>query len=141
MLPIFVIPALLGLFLAIPWSSDQPTEVWVLAKLRFKMKPKTRIWDQAGLQELVTITVPKKIEHQLTNGLDQTEVQSRLRALAETIDTRGWATKNATLNSAYSLNVPQGQDRLINPSSIPQAVSEVDISGYNDVLDEDKCCF
>ena len=31
----FVPPALFTGFLAVPWHSDQPTEVWALAKLRF----------------------------------------------------------------------------------------------------------
>ena len=136
----FIPPALLGAFLAIPWSSDQPTEVWVLAKLRFKFKPKARIWDQAGLEELVTITAPKKIEKHLTNGLDPTEVQSRLKALAETIDSRGWAVKNATLgDTTYNLQAPapQTSQRLIDLSTLPREVPEVDLNQYQDVLDED----
>lgn len=137
LLALFLPPALLGFFLAIPWSSEQPTEVWVLAKLRFKLKNQARIWDQAGLEELVTINVPKKIEKQLTNGLDQAEVQSRLKALAETIDTRGWAVKNATLNEGSISNYPQAGDRLISPATLPQAVPEIDINQFEDVLGED----
>ena len=120
LLAIFLPPAFLGAFLAIPWSSEQSTEVWVVAKLRFLVKPKARIWDQSGQEDLVTITVPKKIERQLTNGLDQEEVHSRLKALAETIDTRGWAVKNAGLGG-YSTQV---SDRLINPVALPQEVQE-----------------
>lgn len=138
---IFLPPALLGFFLAIPWSSEQPTEVWVLAKLRFKFKPRSRVWDQAGLEELVTITAPKKIEKPLTNGLQPDEVESRLKALAATIDTRGWAVKNATLDESYSYQLPQQQpvttDRLIDISTMPQQVPEIDTSQYVDVLDED----
>lgn len=137
LLAIFLPPALIGFFLAIPWSSEQPTEVWVLAKLRFRFKNQPRIWDQAGLEELVTINVPKKIEKQLTNGLDQTEVQSRLKALAETIDTRGWAVKNATLNEGGVSNYPHAGDRLISPTTLPQAVPEIDINQFEDVLGED----
>ncbi|MGI9027269.1 MAG: PrgI family protein, partial [Candidatus Saccharimonadales bacterium] len=70
LLTVFAPPTLLGLFLAIPWNKDQPTEVWVLAKLRFRVKPRSRIWDQAGLEELVTITVPKVIEISKTDGLN-----------------------------------------------------------------------
>jgi hypothetical protein len=139
LLVVFLPFVFLGAFLAIPWSSHQSTEIWVLAKLRFMMKPKSRIWDQAGLEELVTITVPKKIEKQLTNGLDQMEVRSRLKALADTIDTRGWAIKNATLADAYSPNpaLQASSQRLIELSTIPQAVPEIDLNQYNDVLDKD----
>lgn len=137
LMAIFLPPALLGFFLAVPWSSEQPTEVWVLAKLRFRFKNEPRIWDQSGLEELVTINVPKKVEKQLTNGLDQTEVQSRLKALADTIDSRGWAVKNATLNEGSSSNYPQIGDRLINPSTLPRSVPEIEADGYEDVLGED----
>src|SRR5581483_2711385 len=76
-------------FFAWPWGRDQPTEVWALAKVRFLVKPRRRIWDQSGTKELVTITAPKKVEPIYTNGLSETEVRSRLQALADTIDTRG----------------------------------------------------
>ncbi len=125
LLPVFAVPALLGFFLAVPWSSEQSTEVWVLAKLRFRLKPKSRIWDQAGLEELVTITAPKKVEKQLTNGLDATEVQSRLKALASTLDTRGWAVKNATIPGGY-IPLQQTGERLLNISSAPMEVSDTD---------------
>lgn len=137
LLVIFLPPSLLGFFLAFPWSSEQPTERWVLAKLSFRFKPRARIWDQAGLEELVTINVPKKVEKHLTNGLDQTEVQSRLKALAATIDSRGWAVKNLTLDERATNNyLPEG-DRLINPATLPRPVPDIDLAGYRDVLDED----
>ncbi len=133
LLAVFLPPAALGLFLAIPWSREQPTEVWVLAKLRFKIKPRSRIWDQAGLEELVTVTAPKKIEVTRTDGLNQDEVQSRLKALADTIDTRGWATKNIGLND----RIPADNDRLIAPSMMPREVPEIDLESYDDVMDAD----
>lgn len=121
-------------FFAWPWSRDQPTEVWALAKIRFLFKPRKRIWNQSGIKELVTITVPKKIERTLTNGLSQTEVKSRLRALASTIDTRGWAIKNVAV-SPYA----QGggdSDRLVNISSLPQPVENINERAGDDMLDE-----
>lgn len=135
LLVLFLPLALLGIFLAIPWSSDQSTELWVLAKLRFRFKSQVRVWDQAGLEELVTITAPKKIEKQLTNGLDQTEVRSRLKALAETIDSRGWAIKHASLSENYSPLPPEGE-RLIDLNSIPSQVPDTNIAAYEDALDE-----
>lgn len=142
LLPVLLPPAMLGAFLAIPWSSEQPTELWVLAKLRYKFKPRARIWDQAGLEELVTITAPKKDNRQLTNGLEQHEVQSRLKALADTLDTRGWAVKNVTQKDIYSRPAnnfgQQNEDRLINIDTLPQEVPEVDLDQYEDPLDEDN---
>src|SRR5476651_1493159 len=86
-------------FLAFPWGRDQPTEIWLLAKIRFFLKPKRRIWNQSGVEQLVTITVPKRTEPEYVgSNLSQTEVRSRLKALASTIDSRGWAIKNVNVN-------------------------------------------
>lgn len=134
---IFFAPvALFTGFLAIPWHGDQPTEVWALAKLRFFLKPRRRIWDQSGAKNLVTITVPKKIERPLTNGLSATEVNSRLRALADTLDSGGWAVKNVNVNlQTFSTTVQSSSDRLIDRAALPQEVSNVDVRASDDILD------
>jgi hypothetical protein len=125
----------LGFFLAVPWSRDQPTEMWVLAKLKFLFKPKIRIWDQSGVQELVTITAPKKIEKNLTKNYTPGEVKSRLKALAETIDSRGWATKHATLEDSRFVGGDFVSDRLVSPSALPRQVPAVDLESVPDVMD------
>jgi PrgI family protein len=126
-------------FFAWPFAGDQPTEVWALAKIRFFVKPRRRIWNQSGVKELVTITAPKKIERAYTNGLSPNEVQSRLRVLADTIDSRGWAIKNVNVNmyGRHSLIMDDSDsDRLINLNSMPQAVPSIDIRASDDMLDE-----
>jgi hypothetical protein len=129
-------PTLFFGFFALPLGRDQPTEVWALAKIRFFLKPRTRIWNQSGVKELVTITVPKKIERHLTKGFSQLEVDSRLHALADTIDSRGWAVKHVELNAyAPPMYVPQASDRLIDPASLPQAVPNVNIQAADDIMD------
>jgi len=129
---------LVCIFFAWPWSRDQPTEVWALAKIRFMVKPRKRIWNQTGIKELVTITVPKKIERSLTNGLSENEVRSRLRALSDTIDSRGWAVKNVNVNMytqpAYAM--ADFSDRLISSQTLPQPVPTIDIKAADDILDE-----
>jgi hypothetical protein len=137
MLVILLPPALFCLFFAIPWQQQQSTEVWALAKIRFMFKPRRRIWDQSGVKELVTITVPKHIEVHYTDGLSQTEVSSRLKALAETIDSRGWAIKNVPMNS-YNQPVfanTDGSDRLMGIDDFAQEVPSFDESATTDVLD------
>src|ERR1017187_7812603 len=42
-------------FFAFPWGRDQSTEVWALAKIRFFIKPRRRIWDQTGAKNLVEV--------------------------------------------------------------------------------------
>ncbi len=135
MLVIFLPPALFFGFFALPFGRDQPTEVWFLAKLRFWFKPRRRVWNQSGVKELVTITVPKKIERIYTNGLSQNEVQSRLQTLAQTIDTRGWATKHVN-SDIYSQPVSSdSSDRLLDMNSWPQEVPADDVPIANDIMD------
>lgn len=128
-------PAILGFFLAIPWSKDQPTEVWVLAKLRFRLKPRQRIWNQDGIQELVTITAPKKPEHLYTNNMSQGEVRSRLKALADTIDTRGWAVKHAGAAQTINPGIFGQSDRLVEADILPQQVASL-VDDTPDPMDE-----
>jgi len=129
------IAALCGFF-AWPWSRDQPTEVWALAKIRFMVKPRKRIWSQSGTKELVTITAPKQVQAVYTNGLSQDEVQSRLRALAETIDSRGWVVKNVNVNMFGQPTSTPPSDRLVGMSTIPQPMQDVDIQAQDDMLEE-----
>lgn len=126
------------LFFAWPWSRDQPTEVWALAKVRFMVKPRMRIWNQSGVKELVTITAPKRMEQNFTNGLSQNEVYSRLKALSNTLDSRGWAIKNVNVSMygqpALVLGAPSS-DRLVAAASLPQPMSIIDMKDSDDMLD------
>lgn len=134
----FLPPMILFGVLASPFSKDQPSEVWLLAKIRFFLVPRKRIWNQSGVKELVTITAPKKIEKILTKNLSQTEVRSRLEALANTIDSRGWAVKNVNVNMFAQPSYVLGQtdsDRLIDASMMAQDVSPLDIGVTDDIFD------
>lgn len=133
-LPIVILFAVL----AAPFGHDQPSEIWLLARVRFFLKPHRRIWNQSGMVNLVTITVPKKVQRNLTKNLSQTEVSSRLQALANTIDSRGWAVKNVNVNlynQSSSSQIVADSDRLINPASMPQDVPTTNITAADDILD------
>lgn len=128
---------ILFLVLSGPFVHDQPSEVWLLAKIKFFLQPRKRIWDQSGLKELVTVTVPKRVERQLTDGLSQGEVKSRLHALANTLDSRGWAVKNVNVNMfAQPGYAAVGTDRLLGTDALPQEVPSFDVSAQDDILDE-----
>lgn len=122
LLVLFAPPMLFCGFFAFPWGRDQPTELWALAKLRFWFKPRKRIWNQSGVKELVTITVPKKVERVLTDNLSQTEVKSRLQALANTLDSRGWAIKHIDAIGYVPQTSSSNPDRLIDIPEVPQEV-------------------
>jgi len=135
---VLLIPMVIFGFLAAPIARDQPNDIWLLARVRFLIKPHVRIWNQDGLSQLVTITVPQKIQQILTNGLNQNEVRSRLGALASTLDSRGWAIKNVDVNlftqQSY-LDDGDGTDRLVAASSLPTVTQAIDVHAADDILD------
>lgn len=131
-------PMLVFGFLAAPIGQDQPNDIWLFARLRFLLVPHKRIWNQDGISNLVTITAPKKEVHTYTNGLSQTEVKSRLQALADTVDSRGWAVKNVNTNLFAEpgyLSDEASSDRLVSPSSLPQDVPAAVVTASDDMLD------
>ena len=124
--------------LAAPFGHDQPNEVWLLARIRFYLLPHKRVWNQSGMINLVTITVPKKIQRNLTKNLTESEVTGRLQALANTIDSRGWAIKNVNVNltnQAPDTQIPEVSDRLIDPMTLPQDVPATDVTAADDIMD------
>jgi hypothetical protein len=137
---VLVMPMTLFAVLASPLGREQPTEVWLLARVRFFLKPKQRIWNQMGISQLVTITVPKKLERQLTKGFSQIEVESRLKALANTLDSRGWAVKNINVNlnshPDYLMSTDGSSDRLVSTPDVPQEAQVLDVHADDDILDE-----
>ncbi|MBI4034313.1 PrgI family protein [Candidatus Saccharibacteria bacterium] len=138
LLLLFVPPMALFGVLASPLGREQPTEVWLLSHIRYFLKPRLRIWDQTGVVELVTVTAPKQAEGPRVKDLSQTEVKSRLKTLASTMDSRGWAVKNVTVNDSGLLSYLQdqaGSDRLVNIDNLIQPQPVVDIHAADDILD------
>ena len=128
LLSFFLLPTILFSVLAAPLGRDQPTETWLLAKIRFFLKPRKRVWDQNGPKELVTITAPKKLERKLTKDFSEHEVRSRLDALANVMDSRGWAVKNVNVNlNDQTPYFYQDDDRLLDPLTLPQEVQTTDV--------------
>lgn len=122
-------------FLGFPWGRDQPTEIWLAARIRFFIKPRKRIWNQSGVKELVTITAPKRVEKHYSDGLSQIEVKSRLNSLATLLDSRGWAVKNVGQEYIGNYGSQQNDnDRLLNVST--PLVGGVETADGIDVLDE-----
>lgn len=135
--PFIPIIVLFGV-LALPFGHDQPSEVWLLAKIKFFIKPHRRIWNKDGTINLVTITAPKAAPRPLTKNFTQNEAKSRLQALANTIDSRGWAIKNVNINlntQSTQAQTPESTDRLIDPTTLPQAVPQADVSASDDIMD------
>jgi hypothetical protein len=135
--PLLPIIGFFGL-LAAPVGGVQSSEVWLLAKIRFFFKPRKRIWNQDGVLDLVTVTAPKVVEKVLTKSFTQTEVESRLQALANTIDSRGWVIKNVDTSMyaqpAFGMAGADSQ-RLMQVGVAPQDPG-YDAAYGDDMLDE-----
>ena len=127
-LPPLIVFGILGVYR----RPDQPAELYLMAILRFYLKPHRRIWDQEGIIESVKITAPKRAIHQYTDGLSQTEVKSRLDSLSRLMDSRGWSTKNVDLTTPLGANPLAQSDRLIMPT---QQAEPSDIHASDDMLD------
>lgn len=126
--------------LAAPIGKDQPTEVWILSHIRFLTQGHKKVWDQTGLSELVTVTAPKLPEKQLTKDFSQEEVKSRLKALAATLDSRGWAVKNVAVDiypqPSYISPGGAASDRLVGVASVAQPPPVLDVHLSDDIMDE-----
>lgn len=138
---LFLPPMVLFGVLASPLGREQPTEVWLLSHIKFLLKPRRHIWDQNSLPaNTVTITAPKKVDKQRVKDISQSEVKSRLAALASTLDSRGWAVKNVAVNlytsPGYMDQQVDNSDRLIESSSVPAETPVLDIHPSDDILDE-----
>ncbi len=90
--------------LALPLRKDQPMEIYLVAMVRFFLKPRVRLWQPEGQVNLVTIIAPHQKDEGFTPRISGREAQQRLSYLAQVIDTQGWAARGVTSTSMSSLN-------------------------------------
>lgn len=130
----FLPPLVFFAMLAAPFGHDQSSEVWMLAKIKYYIFPRKRIWSQDGIEEMVKVTAPKIEKKQLTKDFNKEEARSRLKALANTMDTRGWAIKNVSTN-VYANPLQSGSsDRLLDIQAVPQT-DITSVKPGEDILD------
>ncbi len=134
-IPLAIFPLPIILFfgaLALPLRKDQPMETYMAAIVSFYLKPRRRLWTPDGTQTLVEITVPKVVEVQRTKDLSQSEAEQRLSYLASIVDSRGWAVRgvsgqtaiaDSSMNSDVFLEAQQANDILDGGNSIGQALN------------------
>lgn len=102
-LPLAVIPVpIILLFgaLALPLRKDQPMEVYLAAVVSFYTKPRRRMWQPDGINSLIEITVPEKVEIERTKNLSQDEAERRLAYLSQLADTHGWSIRHTRVPDA-----------------------------------------
>jgi hypothetical protein len=89
--------------IALPLRKEQPMETYLVAVVRFFLKPRVRMWSPEGTITMVTITTPRVAEEHLTKDVGGDEASQRLSYLAQVVDTGGWATRGlAHPNDAMS---------------------------------------
>lgn len=114
--------------LALPLKKDQPMEVYLAAIVSFHLRPKKRLWQPDGLQELVEIVAPRTKEISRTKDLSQNEAERRLSYLAQIADTHGWAvrgvaampTQNTAMRDDLYFEAQQTNDILDSTSTLGQ---------------------
>lgn len=94
---------ILFLALALPLRKDQPMETYLVAVIRYFLKPRKRLWQPEGSIGLVTIVAPKVAEVQLTKDVGGAAAAAQLGYLAQVIDTGGWASRGV-VNPTVSMN-------------------------------------
>ena len=102
-LPLAVIPVpIILLFgaLALPLRKDQPMEVYLAAVVSFYTKPRRRMWQPDGINSLIEITVPEKVEVERTKNLSQDEAERRLAYLSQLADSHGWSIRHTRVPDA-----------------------------------------
>lgn len=122
---LFFVPGFVSAVFAFPWSRDQPTDVWLAARIRFYLVPHRRIWNQDGMKDLVTVTAPLRQKAVYSDGLSQTEVRSRFGALASMVDSRGWAVKGGTATNSFTATT-EDSDRLASGTTTAPVVQAED---------------
>lgn len=123
------IVALFGI-LALPLRKDQPMETYLIAVLRFYLKPKLRRWDPEGVISYVEVIAPKLVEEKLTKEFGAESAQERLDYLARIMDSRGWAhkgvetTTNPSVNSAVAAEAQATVDVMDEDQSLSRSLKE-----------------
>lgn len=122
--------ALIFGILALPLRKDQPMETYVLALLRFYLKPKQRLWNPDGTISYVEITAPKVVERHLAKDFGAETASERLDYLARVIDSRGWALKGVTqgtssITAEVAAEVQSAPDVLDESAAISQSFKDL----------------
>lgn len=139
-LPLTLTPALFFGFLVFLGvrNSAQPAESYLAALVRFYFKPHKRIWNQEGVMDNVRITAPMTVARQYSDNLTKGEVTSRLKVLANVMDSRGWAAKDPRFQANVILptHYVEGEDRLLSFSQLPAMSQQSADAAQTDVMDD-----
>jgi hypothetical protein len=90
--------------LALPLRKDQPMEIYLLAVIRYALRPHIRLWTPDGVGSLVEIEAPVQANAPLAHSLTSEMAERRLEYLSQIMDSRGWSFKHATRPTSEALH-------------------------------------
>ena len=96
LMPLAIIPMPIIIFfgiLALPIRKDQPMEVYLAAVVSFLTRPKIRLWRPDGIESLIEVVAPRRVEQHLGKDYSADEVHRRLSYLADIADSGGWSIR------------------------------------------------
>lgn len=128
-------PTILMLALGLYQRDGQPFEAYLLSLVAYWFKPRTRIWLKEDLVEVFKIEQPKPKPEEAHR--DPREVRGQLEKLAQIVDTRGWAAKQADVQEPTLQPVIDLSDRLTTAEiTLPSTTVQPQIEATDDMFDE-----
>lgn len=129
-LPLAIIPLPIIVFfgaIALPLRKDQPMETYLAAIVKFYLLPKKRIWQPDGIESLIEITAPKKVETPLAKNISETEAEKQIGYLATLVDTGGWSTRGvgSAINSDIYAEASTASDVMDTYDPLSQSIDQL----------------
>jgi hypothetical protein len=125
--PLIIVPLpVMALFIliALPLRKEQPMETYLLALIRFYLKPKTRKWNPDGTITYVEIVAPKVVEQHLAKEYGADTASERIDYLARVMDSRGWAMKGVTTANNLSTEIAAEAEHAVDVYDSSASVSQ-----------------
>lgn len=108
-------PAIFLLALGLYQKEDQPLETYVLAIFAFIGRPKVRFWQKEPIAEVFKLEPPPPEPEMVKR--DPREVRGQLSKLADIVDTRGWSSKEASVQEPEESPVIDLRGRIGSPEA------------------------
>lgn len=129
-LPLAIIPLPIIVFfgaIALPLRKDQPMETYLAAIVKFYLLPKKRIWDADGVETLIEITAPKRVEVARTKNITEAEAEKQLGYLATLVDTGGWSTRGvgSAINGDVYAEASTAEDVMDSYDPLSQSIDQL----------------
>lgn len=132
-------PTLLMMLLAFYRRQDQPFEAYFLALVNYVGRPKKRLWEKEPIEEVFKVEAPIVEKQEIQRNPE--EVRGQLEQLARIVDSRGYASKQASVQAPVgdlpALDISD-RERLVLPdlpATSPLDEAADDVGLQDDILD------